>query len=49
MAEEKEMPTERTPKGLEVPIPEREDFFANLKKAAKVDKPKSPATEPREQ
>lgn len=27
-------PTERTPKGLEVPIPKRKEFFENLKKAA---------------
>jgi hypothetical protein len=27
-------PTERTPKGLEIPIPKRRDFFANLKKIA---------------
>jgi hypothetical protein len=26
--------TERTPKGLEVPIPKRKEFFENLKKAA---------------
>jgi hypothetical protein len=28
-------PTERTPKGLEVPIPQRREFFDNLKKVAK--------------
>ena len=31
--------TEHTPKGLEVPVPKRGDFFANLKKVAKVRKP----------
>lgn len=29
-------PTERTPKGLEVPVPKRRDFLANLRKVAKV-------------
>ena len=32
------MPTEETPKGLQVPIPKRGEFFANLKKVAKVGK-----------
>ena len=31
--------TERTPKGLEVPIPKRGEFFENLKKAAEPEKP----------
>jgi hypothetical protein len=35
MADDK---TEKTPKGLEVPVPKREDFLANLKKAAEPDK-----------
>ncbi len=30
--------TEQTPKGLTVPVPKRDEFFANLKKVAKVDK-----------
>lgn len=30
--------TEQTSKGLTVPVPKREDFFANLKKVAKPDK-----------
>jgi len=29
-------PSEKTPKGLEVPIPTREEFFGNLEKVAKV-------------
>jgi hypothetical protein len=29
-------PSEKTEKGLEVPIPTRGDFFDNLKKAAKA-------------
>jgi len=28
-------PTEKTPKGLTVPVPRREAFFDNLKKVAK--------------
>jgi hypothetical protein len=30
-----EQETEQTPKGLTVPVPRREDFLGNLKKAAK--------------
>jgi hypothetical protein len=37
--EQREQPTERTPEGLEVPVPPREDFFANLRKVAEPDKP----------
>jgi hypothetical protein len=37
--EQPEQPTERTPKGLEVPVPPREDFFANLRKVAEPHKP----------
>ncbi len=29
-------PSEKTGKGLEVPIPTREEFFGNLKKVARV-------------
>ena len=36
-------PTEQTPKGLTVPVPSRERFFANLKKVAKVRKESAPA------
>ena len=32
-----EKQTETTPQGLEVPVPERKEFFGNLKKAAKPD------------
>ncbi len=28
-------PTEKTPKGHEVPVPKRGEFFSNLKKIAK--------------
>jgi hypothetical protein len=30
--------TEKTPKGLTVPVPKRDDFLGNLKKIAKPDK-----------
>ena len=29
-------PTERTPKGYEVPVPKRGEFFANLRKVARI-------------
>ena len=35
MAEAKRQSTEKTPKGYEVPIPKRGEFFSNLKKIAK--------------
>lgn len=35
--------TQKTPKGLEIPIPTRGEFMRDLKKLAKADKPKSPA------
>ena len=35
-------PTEQTPKGLTVPVPSRERFFANLRKVAKAGKPSVP-------
>jgi hypothetical protein len=38
MAEKK---TQRTPKSAEIPIPEREDFFRDLKKVPKA-KPSTP-------
>jgi hypothetical protein len=40
---ERRMPTEKTSRGLEVPIPKRGEFFNNLKKIAKP-KPKRSAT-----
>lgn len=51
MAEQEDsapQPTERTPKGLEVPIPKRQEFFGNLKKVAEPDKlvPADEDTEP---
>lgn len=36
MPEDKSQPVERTPKGLEVPVPKRGQFFANLKKVAGI-------------
>jgi len=32
---DRDRPTEHTPKGLEVPVPKRGEFFDNLKKIAK--------------
>jgi hypothetical protein len=37
-----DQPKQRTPKGQEIPIPKREDFMRDLKKAAKPSTPKSP-------
>jgi hypothetical protein len=37
-------PTERTPEGLEVPIPTRREFFGNLKKVVEP-KPQSESDE----
>jgi hypothetical protein len=48
MAEEKPEPTEKTPKGYEVPVPERSEFFASLKKVAEPNRKKSgPVRRPR--
>jgi hypothetical protein len=47
MAKEKPMSTEKTPKGLDVPIPKRGEFFANLKKVAKVGKRSGSAGSPK--
>ena len=38
MPRKKKQPTERTRTGHEVPIPERSEFFSNLRKVAKVGK-----------
>ena len=35
MSDEKE-PTQKTPKGHEIPVPKRSDFLRDLKKAAKA-------------
>ena len=42
MSKEPKLPTEKTPKGLDVPIPKRSEFFANLKKVAKPRKDSTP-------
>jgi hypothetical protein len=44
MEHKKQQPTERTPKGYEVPVPKRREFFDNLKKVAKVGKRSTPAS-----
>lgn len=38
MAQDKREPTERTPKGYEVRVPKRREFFDNLKKLAQPGK-----------
>jgi len=38
MAQPNREPTERTPKGMEVRVPKRREFFSNLKKVAKADR-----------
>ena len=35
---QEDQPSETTPKGLTVPVPDRDSFFGNLKKAAKPEK-----------
>jgi hypothetical protein len=42
VAKEKPVPTEKTPKGYEVPIPKRADVLANLKKVARIGKRSTP-------
>ena len=37
-----DQPTQKTPKGQEIPIPKRKDFMRDLKKAAKPSTRKSP-------
>ena len=41
--DEKDQPTEKTPTGLTVPVPKRNEFFGNLKKAAKPEPPTASA------
>lgn len=37
--DEKDQQTETTPTGYKVPVPKRDEFFGNLKKAAKPGSP----------
>ena len=46
MGQEKPVSTEKTPKGHEVPIPKRSEFFANLRKVAKVGKRSATGSSP---
>jgi hypothetical protein len=39
MDDQADKPTETTPKGLEVPVPKRDEFFGNLRKVVEPDKP----------
>lgn len=41
---DKKQPTEKTPKGLEIPIPSRSEFYKNLRKTAKTAKPPKRST-----
>jgi hypothetical protein len=43
VAKEKPVSTEKTPKGYDVPVPKRGEFFANLKRVAKVAKRSAPS------
>lgn len=46
MAEiDREAATEQTPQGLTVPVPSREDFLGNLRKAAEPDKVPEPSSD----
>jgi len=40
--DEKDQPTEKTPTGYKVPVPKRNDFFGNLKRAARPEPPHRP-------
>jgi hypothetical protein len=42
MTDQKKETTQKTPKNYEIPIPKREDFLRNLKKAAKPSGPRRP-------
>jgi len=48
MAQDKSEPKERTPKGFEVPVPKRGEFFRNLKKIAKPTPKSSGARRPKQ-
>ena len=39
--------TERTPKGVEVPVPKRREFFSNLRKIAGTGKASDAASRPK--
>jgi len=41
-----DQPTQKTPHGQEIPVPKREDFLRNLKKAARP-KPSTPRRRPK--
>jgi hypothetical protein len=43
---DKRQQAEKTPKGFDVPIPKRSEFFVNLKKVAKIGKRSTPARGP---
>jgi hypothetical protein len=39
MADKPQEPTQTTPKGVEIPVPKRDDFLRDLKKVAPPAKP----------
>src|SRR3990172_1025908 len=43
-----DQPTQKTPHGQEIPVPKREDFLRNLKKAARP-KPSTPRRRPKKE
>jgi hypothetical protein len=47
MARDKSTPTEKTPKGFEVRVPKRGEFFSNLKRAVKPDNKPSATRRPK--
>lgn len=42
MADQRKQKTEKTPKGMTVPVPKRKDFFGNLKRIAGPEAKKAP-------
>jgi hypothetical protein len=49
MASDAERPTQKTPKGAEIPVPTRDEFFRDLRKVAPPDKPQQAQDEPAEE
>lgn len=46
--DEKDQQTEQTPTGYTVPVPKRDEFFGNLKKAARPSAPQQSRVPPRQ-
>jgi hypothetical protein len=45
--EKNQQQTEQTPTGYTVPVPKRDEFFGNLKKAARPSTPQQPRVPPK--